>query len=286
MIDILDQPVCSRIIAWIPCLLLLTKQGPGRQVPRILKQFSLIHTRLSASTGIPYTDGPLPQARKGDTQFMTIPVTVTGDKPAPVDGKRRLVQAALRLSARGASLSALGLRELAREAGLNHNTFYRHFTHIDELGQAAAEEVARQLMAGMKQVRQNAMTHPDVNLAAARYFLVFVQENPEPFIVGVREAHSVATPMRGVIQQVLRRIASESVEQITSMNLAPGIDDDALLRATSAITYHMLYRALDCIEHPEHEPVIVEEIADFIRMQFLGAAALQAMQKAAGKAQS
>ena len=49
-------------------------------------------------------------------------------------GKLKLVQAALRLITQSRSLTSLGLRELAREAGLNPNTFYRHFRNLDEFG--------------------------------------------------------------------------------------------------------------------------------------------------------
>ena len=46
-------------------------------------------------------------------------------------GKLKLIQAALRLITQSRSLTSLGLRELAREAGLNPNTFYRHFKNPD-----------------------------------------------------------------------------------------------------------------------------------------------------------
>src|SRR5438309_1481368 len=134
------------------------------------------------------------------------------------DGKRKLVAAALRLAARGTPLSSLGLRELAREAGLNHNTFYRHFDDLDDLSVVAAEEVAGRLMAGMKEVRRKAVKHADANRGAAEYFLDYVKKNPDPFIVGMREANTVSTPMRRAIQQVLEQISIESVEQINSMN--------------------------------------------------------------------
>jgi AcrR family transcriptional regulator len=196
-------------------------------------------------------------------------------KPAVANGKRRLIDAALRLSARGAALSSLGLRELAREADLNHNTFYRHFRDIDELGQAAAEEVSAQIMSGMKEVRSSAATHADATQGAAEYFLDFVEQNPDAFIVGLREAHSASTPMRRIMRRVLEEIAAESVDQIVTMNLAPGLDRGTLLRATSTITYYMLYRSLDYIEHPEQREAIIEQIVTFVRMQFLGAAALR-----------
>lgn len=202
------------------------------------------------------------------------------DKPAFANGKRRLIEAALRLSARGQTLASLGLRELAREAGLNHNTFYRHFRDMDDLGDAAAEEVAAQIMAGMKEVRRRATKHADATLGAAEYFLDFVRRNPEAFIVGLREIHSASTTMRQVMKKVLDEIAVESVDQITAMDLAPGFNKDTLLQATSAIAYYMLYQALDYIEHPTQRRRIVEQMVTFIRMQFFGAAALEERQVA------
>lgn len=200
---------------------------------------------------------------------------VRGKGAIATGGKRRLIEAALRLGARGTSLSSLGLRELAREAGLNHNTFYRHFRDVDHLGHAAVQEVAAQIMAGMKQVRRSATKHADATQAAAEYFLDFVKKNPEAFIVGLREIHSTSTRIRQVMQHVLSEIAVESVEQIASMNLAPGLSRQTLLLATSAITYYMFYRSLDYIEQPKQRRAIVQEIVTFTRMQFFGAAALQ-----------
>ena len=109
------------------------------------------------------------------------------------DGKRRLIDAALRLAAQGSSLSSLGLRELGREAGLNHNTFYRHFSTPAELGAAAAHEVARDVMAAMKDIRRNAARHADATVGAAEYFFDFVLQHPQLFIVSVRELHSAST---------------------------------------------------------------------------------------------
>ena len=47
-------------------------------------------------------------------------------------GRERLIGAALKLAAEKRSLLALGVRELGRMAGLNPNTFYRHFKTLDE----------------------------------------------------------------------------------------------------------------------------------------------------------
>jgi AcrR family transcriptional regulator len=199
-------------------------------------------------------------------------------KPTPIEtvhGKQRLIDAALRLGAReGITLNSIGLRELAREAELNHNTFYRHFSDIEELAQAAAQQAAQELMAGMKLVRQQSKRHADATLGAVKYFLDYVQRKPEAFILGLRELHGGAPSMRRLFRKLIDDIAQESVEQITTMNLAPGLGKDALLLATSSITYYMLYRSIEYIELPNDRKRIATELENFIRMQFLGAAAM------------
>lgn len=186
----------------------------------------------------------------------------------------------MRLAARdGAILSTLGLREIAREAGLNHNTFYRHFESLDDLGLAASATIATQLMQALKEIRRNAARKADANIGTANYFLDFARDNSALLIVGLRELHSNVSPMRKKILQVLEDISTESVDQIVNMNLVPGLSRDSLKQATSAITYYMFYRALDYIEHPRKRNVIRDEIVSYIRSQFLGRIALESGHK-------
>jgi TetR/AcrR family transcriptional regulator, fatty acid biosynthesis regulator len=197
-------------------------------------------------------------------------------KPPHAAGKQKLIEAALRVCARdGVMLSSLGLRELARDAGLNHNTFYRHFGNIEELAEAAAGEIATQIMAGMKDVRARSEKHADATIGAVEYFLDFVQRSPAAFIVGLRELHGGTPRMRGIFLKVIDFIAQESVEQITSMNLAPGLSREVLLQTTTPIAHYMFYRARDLIDHPAERARITDEMVGFIRTQFFGALALQ-----------
>ncbi|PPE75508.1 hypothetical protein C3942_01040 [Solimonas fluminis] len=198
------------------------------------------------------------------------------DGPTQPGGKQRLIEAAFRLAARnGNSLSSLGLRELAREAGLNHNTFYRHFETLEDLGHAAAAEVAGKFMAAMKEIRRNAARHADASVGAAEYFLDWARDNSSVLRIGVRELHNAESPMRKAMQRVIHEIATESVDQITSMKLVPGAKPDALLQATTSITYYMCYRALDYLESPRQRRVIRDDLVSYMRAQFLGRLALQ-----------
>ena len=71
-------------------------------------------------------------------------------------GKLKLIQAALRLITQSRSLTSLGLRELAREAGLNPNTFYRHFKNLDEFGLQVLGYIAEDMKAGVRELRRMA----------------------------------------------------------------------------------------------------------------------------------
>lgn len=197
------------------------------------------------------------------------------EKPAFADGKRRLIEAALRLAARGTGLSALGLRELAREAGLNHNTFYRHFGDMGDLGCATAEEIAMQLLAGMKSVRDGAARHADATLGTVDYFMDYVVAHPDVFIVGARELHSAASPMRAVLRKTLEKIAAESVDEISAAHLAPLSDRTQLFQVTLNITHYMLCRALDILDAPQQRESIRLELIAYVRRQFMGAIALE-----------
>ena len=192
------------------------------------------------------------------------------------DGKRRLIASALKLAARdGSSLSSLGLRELARDADLNHNTFYRHFDDLSDLGRAAAEAVVTQVMIAMRKIRESAATHEDANIGAAEYFLDFARDNPELVVVGLRELHGRGSPMRVALQQALADIAHESTAQIVELDLAGGLTRESLMQLTADITYYMFYRALDYLEQPRRRRRVRDEIVAFIRAQFLGRLELQ-----------
>ncbi|MES2490528.1 MAG: TetR family transcriptional regulator [Pseudomonadota bacterium] len=197
----------------------------------------------------------------------------------PSGGKRRLIKAALQLAARdGTTLSAVGLREMAREAGLNHNTFYRHFRNAEDLIAAAAEEISAQLMVGLKAVRQSAARHADATVGAVEYFLDFVEANPDVIIVGTRELHSLNSPMRPVLQGVLETIAKESVEQITSQNLVKLESREQLFQVSLDITRYMFSHGLDLIDHPQEREAIAAKLVAHIRRQFLGSIAVQQLE--------
>ena len=76
--------------------------------------------------------------------------------------RKGLVRAALQLMGEGRSFTSLGIREIAREADMVPNAFYRHFRNTDELGLSLVEEVGVTLRQLLRQARQP--DSPDTNL--------------------------------------------------------------------------------------------------------------------------
>jgi len=194
--------------------------------------------------------------------------------PARAGGKRRLVRAALRLSARKRSFTALGVRELGRAAGLNPNTFYRHFRSLDELGLAIIGEITADLRNALREIRRSAARPADSAARTVRFFFDFVRRNPDAFLIAGRELHGASPVMRRALRGVLAEMAADMAEDVRAIGLVPGVDDTALEQMTAAIVRHMFYLSLDYLEHPKERRAIVEQAIDFILMLSAGAMAL------------
>lgn len=81
-------------------------------------------------------------ARKANTSTTATP----GSATEPTDTRERLIEAAIAL-AQEEGLLAVGLREVARRAGVTHSAPYRHFADRRELIVAAAERGFHELFA-------------------------------------------------------------------------------------------------------------------------------------------
>ena len=91
-----------------------------------------------------------------------------------------LVEAAVaRLEADGAE--ALSLRELARDAGVNHRAVYRHFPDKLSLLARVAEEGWRRLERRVKQQATGKPAGEQMLVAAAIGFFLFARDNPNLF---------------------------------------------------------------------------------------------------------
>ena len=186
-------------------------------------------------------------------------------------GKLKLVQAALRLITETRSLTSLGLRELAREAGLNPNTFYRHFRNLDEFGLQVLGYIAEDMKAGVRQLRQMADSSEQASHDTVTFVYHYFLANPAATTVAVRELHGPSPVLRRALEAQLDASAREMAEDILDRGLVPGVEAAVVHEVSHMTIRYILFRAMDYIEKPEQRERIQVETERFINRQFRGA---------------
>ncbi|WP_166256597.1 TetR family transcriptional regulator [Marinobacter salicampi] len=186
-------------------------------------------------------------------------------------GKLKLVQAALRLITESRSLTSLGLRELAREAGLNPNTFYRHFRNLDEFGLFVLGYIAEDMKRGVRELRQMAESSDQAAHETVQYVYRYFLANPAATTVAVRELHGASPLLRRALETQLSASAREMAEDIIDRNLVSGLSEAVIHEISGMTIRYILFRAMDYIEKPQQRDQIQQETERFINRQFKGA---------------
>ncbi|HKY92578.1 MAG TPA: TetR family transcriptional regulator [Nevskiaceae bacterium] len=204
--------------------------------------------------------------------------------------------AALELAATTRSLASLGLREVARAAGLNPNTFYRHFKSFDELGLALIERMGVELRAGLRERRlrpasQGFRLSPvaeggdltpiltqaqDIIRQSIGLVLDFVTDNKEAYIVGIRELHGTSPVLRKAMRDLLDAIAQDMTEDVLGKLALPLIDRRIVEEISQLAIRQMTFFSLDYLEQPDRRDVIKGQAERFILLLFWGAIAAKA----------
>lgn len=198
---------------------------------------------------------------------------------ADAGGRERLIAAALRLAAEKRSLVALGVRELGRMAGLNPNTFYRHFKTLDELSVAVIDEFAQDLAPALRAIRLSGEKPDRISLSTVEYVFDYARQHPEAFIVGVRELYGSSSVLQDALRARIRQVAAEMSEDILAIGAVPGITQAMLDELAEPVVEHVFHRTLDYLEAPKRRAELVRRTAHFIDALFTGAVAMKAMNR-------
>jgi len=219
--------------------------------------------------------------------------------PSPLaSGRQRLMEAALQLAATTRSLASLGLREVARQAGLNPNTFYRHFNDFDELGLAVIEQLSGQLREGLRERRRRPaeaglrLDNPadpveawrkaqDVVRESVALVLDFVTEHRTAYVVGIREMHGSSPVLRKALRQVLDDIGEDMTEDVLGALQLPLLQREDVAEISQLVIRQMTFFSLDYLEHPEQREQIRRQAERFVLLLFWGAIAAKAPQELA-----
>ncbi len=207
-------------------------------------------------------------------------------------GRQKLMAAAMTLAATTRSLASLGLREVARQAGLNPNTFYRHFRDFDDLGLAVIEELSGQLRRGLRERRRQpfgdaallaAIADPRelservgvIVSASVALVLEFVTQHEQAYVVGIRELHGPSPVLRLAIRKIFDTLAADMAEDMLQLTPRQMVNEETMYEIASVIIREMAYFSLDYLEQPAQRPAIRGRAERFILMMLRGAMEMQ-----------
>ena len=109
------------------------------------------------------------------TALSDIPVNkpMTAGTPGrkAVISRDDIIEAALKLAGPNRSVSSLSLREVAREAGIAPNSFYRQFRDMDELAVALIERAGQSLRQIIGEARKRARADRSVVRGSVEAFM-------------------------------------------------------------------------------------------------------------------
>ena len=198
------------------------------------------------------------------------------DSRAEPSGRQKLLRAALKLAAKSRSLQGLGVRELGREAGLNPNTFYRHFADLDDLSMAVIDELSRDLRRPLQTLRRSITSPAENALRTVELVFDFAKRNPEAILVGVRELYGASPKVREALREVIAAIADDLAEDMRVMQITPGLNDKTARELAEVVVVQVFHSTLDYLEHPQRRNDILRQTVQFINTLFVGAVALHA----------
>lgn len=147
-----------------------------------------------------------------------------------------LIDAALALIGPHRSISTISLREVAREAGIAPNSFYRHFRDVDELAIALIEQAGTALRQIIGKARHRASADHSVVRTSLEAFLEQLDADEGYLHLLLREGKVGSPAFKQAIERQLGFFEEELREDLIRLEHAHGHQLFAPELATKAIT--------------------------------------------------
>lgn len=147
--------------------------------------------------------------------------------------RQNIIAAAFQLLNENRTLSAISLREVAREAGIAPTSFYRHFKDMDELGLTLVDEAGLALRQLMRQARRRIASGGGVIDTSVDTFMEFITANSNVFRLLLREHTGTSAAYRLAVSREIQHFTDELSDYIIEQLRIP--HDVAVLQAESMV---------------------------------------------------
>ena len=175
---------------------------------------------------------------------------------------KALLQGALALVGEGRSFSSIGLREIARQAGVVPNAFYRHFRNTDELGLELVEEVGITLRRLLREARQVELAQGKLLRRSVRVYQDYVKANHLQFMFIASERSGGSRVLRLAIRNDVTHFTNEMAQDFRALSLYKDLPTPRLQMVCGLIVMTMLAAATDILDLPPGQPMLEQEMAD------------------------
>jgi len=190
----------------------------------------------------------------------------------PSISRQDLIDAALRLIGPHRSVSSLSLREVAREAGIAPNSFYRQFRDIDELAVALIDLAGQSLRRIVGSARHRATTRRSIVRGSLEAFMEHLRADDTLLHVLLREGTVGSDAFKRAVDRELLSFEDELRLDLVRLSSAARVElhEPALVaRAITRLVFAMGATAMD--SPPERDAELIDQLSTMVRMILAGA---------------
>ncbi len=203
----------------------------------------------------------------GHTNSVNTPTQMT--RAAQKERTRiALLDAALRLLERK-SFGSLGLREVAREAGVVPTAFYRHFGSMEELGLALIDDSFRTLRRMIREARSQGLAFEHVIRDSVEILVRHVHAHRQHFRFVARERSSGMPVLRQAIRAEIRLFSSELATDLARFPFLDSWTTEDLGVLATLIVNTMVSTAEEIVDAPGGDAEAEREIVRRAEKQLL-----------------
>ncbi|MGC4062062.1 MAG: HTH-type transcriptional repressor FabR [Aquabacterium sp.] len=196
----------------------------------------------------------------------------------PVISREDIIGAALKLVGPHRSLSTLSLREVAREAGIAPNSFYRQFRDMDELAVALIERAGASLRQIIGEARQRATSERSVVRGSIEAFMDQLRADDRLLHLLLREGAVGSDAFKQAVDRQLNFFEEELRLDLIRLAEAnkTGLFEPALTaKAITRLVFAMGATAMDLSQ--EDYDKLTGQVVLMVRMIVTGTQALATM---------
>ena len=186
--------------------------------------------------------------------------------------KEELFQATLNLIGPQKSIASLSLREIAREAGIAPNSFYRHFKDIDQLAIELIDQAGIVLRQIIREARMQASLEHSIIRSSVEIFIQQLDVDEGYLSLLLREGYTGSASYKAAVERQLNSFEQELQDDLVRLEKLKGYQiarPDLVAKVITQLVFNMGAKVIDLSIEKRTE--IAHQTMLMIRMIIVGA---------------